>query len=135
MPLKELVSTADIEELLELYGGFHDAFIEHMEYVSPYQIDDQLGFFRRENEEANLLVRFSRQYRAPRFIELHFSDLREIYYRPTQEIILECSIQELDGLLYWAESGPFDPTTLSKRGCNWICASRIRWRSLLDGEA
>lgn len=128
----DIVTNDDIEALLDLYGGFHDSFVECMEYVSPCSIDEELGFFKKPEADADLLVRFSRQFRNPRVVELMFGGLIEINFKPTLDVVRHCSIQRHGERLYWAEAVGFEPSKLPGLGCNWICASRIQWRRIPD---
>lgn len=135
---KEILTQNDIDELLDLYGGFHDACIVSVEYKSGLYVGDERNeyddgsvkfntgtmYFDEPDKCGALLTFHSQWFEKP--LQLYFSGVRKIYLQGRMDNymndIMDASIKFYDGLLphkysmperviVWADGDDFDAET------------------------
>ena len=72
---KEITSQDDMNELFDIYGGFHDSCIVSASYKSGAFVDDERSMHFGSPSERELLLVFHRQW-EPQILEMCFSGLR-----------------------------------------------------------
>lgn len=78
MNWKEIKDQKDIEELFNVYGGFHDSCIVNLYYESGAGVNREKSMYFGGASNRQLCVTFQRQW-DPITIELCFSGLRRLH--------------------------------------------------------
>lgn len=132
MDWKEIHTEKDIEDLLNIFGGFHDGVLREMHLWNDYYVDKDLSMCSG-NRMLNAKVLFQRQLENPSVIEMLFLGIDKINIVSTPlncwYMIFDATLTYRDGLYYWAEAGNWeigDDTVI------WMSAKSIQWRSV-DG--
>ena len=144
---KEILTQNDIDELMDEYGGFHDACIVSLEYKSGlYVYGDRIMHFEAP-EKCGVLVTFHSQWNG-KPLELYFCGVRKIFVQGRMDNytneILDASIKFYDGLLphkygmperviVWADNYDFnaetDASSTKDEPCDtYIIANSLKWR-------
>lgn len=136
---------ADIEKLMQCYGGFHDSCLVGLEYRTGAFVDSGRVMCFGLPEHYMLHMCFHSQWEA-RPLELCFSGVRRFCAAGWQERygcdIFECSLQihtdllpgRDDPLIVWADNGGFSPKALLDRRIldepmtTYVIASSLKWR-------
>lgn len=139
----------DIDYLNEIYGGFHDACITELRYISGAYVDKNLAMGFGESIDRKLFVIFKRQWK-PMKIELLFEGMREMNIAGWQNHyfcdIFDCYLalhQDLikgrdDNLIVWADNAGFNPKEIYERNIlsepltTYIISEKLKWRLLED---
>ncbi len=146
-PWKQVTLQADIGELLDVYGGFHDSCIVSLSYVSGNAVNTQCAMgLDRDTQAVRIL--FHRQW-EPRVLELCFTGPRllhlacpnELYFGEILDVFLACCQDVLpdhpDPVIVWANYDTFDVDTIRRGvydpGDTFLVADRLKWRILEDG--
>lgn len=144
MDWKEINTQKDIDELLGIYGNFHDACITSLHYESGscVTLDKSMHFGRAV--DRNLYVTFQCQW-DPITIELCFSGRRRLHLVGWQDNYLnEISSAHLafhekilpgkpDRLIVWSDTDWFDPQKVSESNVltepadTYIVANHLKW--------
>ena len=139
---KEIKTQEDIEELLDAYGGFHDACLTRAAFQSGTSVDEDLSMCFGNAEEYTLHVTFERQWR-PKTLEMNFIGLRQFHLVGAEDNywpdLFEAYLTFADGLLpgepqrliVWSDV-PFDlkdlHTGIEEPGDTYIIANRLQWK-------
>lgn len=126
----ELNTLIDLENLMTIFGGFHDSCIKELKYISGAFVGSDLCMNPINSIRAVNII-FQRQYKDPMVIEMEFTGLINLTLTPTDENFT-CELHGAsmfinDGKIYWYDSDSIENTVESYNG-TWICANRIRWR-------
>lgn len=132
MEWKGLKTQKDIDELMEVYGGFHDGCLKELNYVSGSYVHDDLSMSPFNSKRAISII-FQRQYNNPRTIEMIFEKVIKLNLVPTDEdydsIIFDAFLGFRDGKIYWADWEGFDINSPNENfDCTWITALNAKWR-------
>lgn len=73
----DVSNQSDIDYLNEIYGGFHDACIVELQYISGADVDENLSMRFGESLDRKLLVIFKRQWK-PMKIKLLFERMHQM---------------------------------------------------------
>jgi len=132
----EVLTSGDIDNLMELYGGFHDSCIKEMSYVSGACVNENDLSMFPINDERTLKVIFQRQER-PVTVELEFSGLIKLNLTPNNEKssceIFESTLVIKDGCFYWGDCGDLNGKFDKYKG-TWICSEKLRWRTVYNEQ-
>jgi hypothetical protein len=135
---QELKDQTDVEELMRVFGSFHDSCLKEIavrnrEYVASGLA---MGF---DNPTAVRFL-FQRQFRNPVAIELQFEDVEDfnwVHFNTQHDtgfsVIYQAVFFWQDSLLYWAEDIDWHLTADDRNDFRWISAKRARWRTVEDG--
>ena len=126
----EIHTEDEIKNLMKLYGGFHDACLKEIRYISGAHVGDNLAM-NPFNNIRTVDVIFQRQYRNPTVIVMRFIGLDVLHLCPQKENYT-CDIHNVmmffkDGLIYWVD-GWVTESQVEEYGGTWICAEKIQWR-------
>ena len=126
----EISTEQELNEFLDLFGGFHDCCLKELRYISGAYVESNLSMYP-VNELRNLYIIFQRQNKNDTVIEMEFSGLVKLNLHPNDENytceILDTSMFFEDGLVYWGDSNWFEVKREQYDG-TWLCAKKAKWR-------
>jgi len=143
----DVKNQSDVDYLMEIYGGFHDACIIELRYVSGTDVDENLSIIFGGSSDSKLFVTFKRQWK-PVKIELLFEGMRQMHIAGWQENysceILDCYLalhNDLkkgrdDNLIVWADNAGFNPkenygrNILAEPSTTYIISEKLKWQLL-----
>jgi hypothetical protein len=132
MSWKELHTSRDLEDLLRLFGNFHDACVREVHVSSGHSVDRSLTMTVDWRTTVHVLIQ--RQFVNPSAIELRFEEvvgLRVNAPSPTCEaILLDAALFLREGVFYWADRS--DWTREMEGDSTWVSARRLYWRDASD---
>ncbi len=138
---------SDIDYLIKIYGGFHDACITELRYMSGADVNENLSMGFGESIDRKLFVIFKRQWK-PIKIELLFQGMRQMNVAGWQNCyfcdIFDCYLalhNDLikgrdDRLIVWADNAGFNPKELYERDSlcepitTYVISEKLKWRLL-----
>ena len=123
----EIKTQADIDDLLELFGHFHDSCIRDI-YISTREfVDEKLAMSFSNTLSASLL--FQRQFRPNSVIELKFEEVEKFNFLPFKEtengVIYDTTLKTENGLFYWADFAGWET---GDDDSIWINGRKLSWR-------
>jgi hypothetical protein len=130
----ETISTNDdILRFMERMCDFHDSCIKEIAYLSGAHVKENLSMYPL-NDRRVLRVVIQRQYEKDSMIEMEFQGLKCLKLFPVDENYT-CEISNAamflkDGNLCWCDSADFSESDFHDDTGTFICASRLRWRSI-----
>lgn len=143
---REVAAPSDIDELLERYGGFHDACIVSLNYVSGTYVDGENAMVFGSDDDFVLNMFFQRQWK-PKELELCFTGVRRFHIAALQDNysddIFEAYLAFHDGILpakyraanrviVWADDVNFCVnevnTQLEEPDGSYVIATGLKWR-------
>lgn len=124
----EIKDQSDIDNLMELYGYFHDSCLRDV-YISTREfIDEKLAMHFDNKLTVSFL--FQRQFKPTSVIELKFEDIGQFNFQPFDEttfsVIYDATLKQTNGLFYWADSAEWE---IGDNDSIWISGKRLFWRS------
>ena len=141
----EVINQSDIYYLKEIYGGFHDACIIELRYVSGADVNESLSMGFGTSLDRKLYVIFKRQWK-PVKIELLFEGMRQMNIAGWQNNYF-CDIYDCylalhndlikgrdDNLIVWADIAGFNPKEIYERNIlsepltTYIISEKLKWR-------
>lgn len=131
----DIETKEDIDRLMSVYGGFHDACITGLRYEAGSHVDDRLTMGWGEDETYRLVLSLQRQWR-PRDMELCFTGVRRMNVSgcDTRFFTMDsCYLSFCDPYIVWADGDEFDPKRLDVNKLSgdmytFIVADHLRWR-------
>jgi hypothetical protein len=128
-----LAEPADIDDLMQRFGNFHDGCIREIHVAKGQYVDQDFRMAFDWQTSARMLVR---QFRNPSAIELRFDGVVGMYVLPPQpnydSIIFDAAFLVRDGIYYWAESSLWKPEEARDSHTTWIAARQVHWRDASD---
>lgn len=128
-----IVSSYDIEKLMNTMCFFHDSCIKEMKYLSGAYVENDLSMYPI-NDQRVLRVIVQRQYKDPSAIEMEFIGLKSLKLAPTDEDytceILDATMIISNDSVYWCDCGGLLEKDCADYEGTVICASRVRWRAM-----
>lgn len=113
----EVETVEQLDELLELVGGFHDGILKELHWVNLAYIGDDLGMRVCQGSCARLVIQ--RQYRNPSAVELHIEGMQH-FDIDARDFVFGSQACEREGFL-----------CLSIETCRFVFA-RLRYRFASD---
>ncbi len=142
----DVLTQKDIDDLLDAYGGFHDACIVSVNFASGMHVDKKMTMHFGDLEQYTLKIVFHSQW-SDYALELHFAGLRRLHLVGIQDNyandIFDASIKFYDNLLpskyqtparviVWADRGDFDVNSidsqLTEPADTYVIAHSLKWR-------
>ncbi|MDE6104227.1 MAG: hypothetical protein K2G38_00875 [Clostridia bacterium] len=142
----EVLSQKDIDDLLDAYGGFHDACIVSLNFVSGMHVDSKNTMHFDGVDKYTLNIVFHSQW-SDYALELQFAGLRRLHLTGVQDNytndIFDASIKFYDNLLpsnyqtpaqviVWADSEDFNvkeiDSQLTEPADTYVIAHSLKWR-------
>jgi hypothetical protein len=134
-----IATQSDAEALLQQFGNFHDACVKEAHVWTGHWVSEDLAMAVDPTTRVRLLIQ--RQFRPLSAIELLFEGVTRFNLAPAPEnyesIIFEARLVVRDGLIYWAETGNWEPDSADRDSYTWIAAAAAKWRDATEwlGEA
>ncbi|WP_207434534.1 hypothetical protein [Sabulibacter ruber] len=124
---KEIITKADIEELLHNYGYFHDSCLRDVHISTREYVDERLAM-HFDNKNVATLV-FQRQFDQNTILELKFEDVCRFSFYPLQPdyngVIYDVTFKKEEDIYYWADEPEWE---IGDEDANWISAKKAYWR-------
>ncbi|GGK89644.1 hypothetical protein ACD591_21160 [Rufibacter glacialis] len=124
---KEIITEADIEELLQNYGNFHDSCLRDIHISTREFVDERLAMHFENKNVATLL--FQRQFDKNTILELKFEDVYRFNFHPFQPdyngVIYDATLKKGADIFYWADEQEWE---IGDEDANWISAKKVYWR-------
>ena len=121
---KEIRSDRDINDLLKIFGRFHDGCIREVYLTTKQQVNDDLSMSFDHVQQATIL--FQRQFKNPSAIELKFVGLLRFNFNPPCDgIIYDCTLKIVDDIFYWADEPDW---ALEDNSITWVSSKKLFWR-------
>ncbi|MGG3526895.1 hypothetical protein COM13_19110 [Bacillus pseudomycoides] len=122
----------NIENLLHLFGGFHDSCLKESYLWTDSCVDENLAIGMSSG--TNVRILFQRQYENPSAIELLFEGVTKFHLTPPPEnhdsIIFGASLLLQNNLFYWADDIGWQPNEVTPYEVSWISAKSVKWRDV-----
>lgn len=120
----------DIDNLLRLFGGFHDSCLKELYLWTDSCVDENLSM--RISPSTNVRILFQRQYENPSAIELLFKGVTQFRVTPKKHdpIIYDASLIFQNNLFYWADDSSWKPDQVTEYEVSWISAKSVKWRDV-----
>lgn len=132
MSWNEMKTKEELDQLLQVFGGFHDSCLKEMYMWTGAYVSEELSMAMSSGTNVRML--FQRQYENPSAIELLFEGVVKINITPSPEnydsIILGASLVQQDGVFYWADDSGWTPDTTFPYEVSWISAKCVKWRDV-----
>ncbi len=126
----ELTTEADIAELMDLFGRFHDGCVREVHFATGHSVGEDLSMSVDWRTTVHMLVQ--REERPFSAIELRFEEVvaMKLNSPPPNyvSIIFRAAFLLLNGVFYWAESDRWSPDSPLPEDVTWISARRACWR-------
>jgi hypothetical protein len=127
----EITNQNDVNDFMNLFGGFHDSCIKEFKYISGAYIDEDLSMYPI-NDKRIFSIIIQRQYSNPSVIEMEYSGLLRLSVNPVDENytceILDATMILKENYVYWYDSVKLSEGELCNYNGVLICALRVRWR-------
>ena len=124
---REVKRQIDIDELLEVYGYFHDSCIRDI-YISTKEFVDEKRAMHFDNKLVASMI-FQRQFKEAPILELKFEDVAHINFKPfsltDRAVIYNVTLKKEDGLFYWADFAEWEK---DDHDAVWISGAKLFWR-------
>ncbi len=132
MEWHEVRAKNDIDELMNVFGYFHDGCLKELKYVSGEFVDQALSM-NPINTKRCLSIIFQRQYHNPSVIEIIFDKIIRLNLAPIFEDytgeILGAYMDFVDGVIYWSDYENIEPSKKDEfNDCTWISSASAKWR-------
>jgi hypothetical protein len=141
----DVKTQADIDYLLDIYGGFHDSCLIELRYVSGADVNEKLSMTLGKSLDSKLFVTFKRQWK-PVKIELLFEGMRKMHIAGWRKDYF-CDIHDCylalhndlikgvdDNLFVWADNASFNPkgnyerNILAEPSTTYIISEKLKWQ-------
>lgn len=127
-------SQTDADNLMDVFGGFHDGCIKEMKYINGEYVSENMGMMPF-NTKRELSVIFQHQSRDPSAIEVVFSKLIRMNLSPRDEqfdgIIFGACIAVNEEDIIWVDDDFVRAENINQalvEDNTWIKAKEVKWR-------
>ena len=132
MTWKDITSVNDANELVDLFGGFHDACIREAHLFTDHYINGDLSMNCPGNLDTSIRFVVQRQFRNTACIELLFGGVTRCNLVPTPDnydsIIYEAKIGIENGEIYWVLDTDRPPSKCKANRDTWVSSKTLKWR-------
>ena len=125
----EIKDQTDIDNLMNLYGNFHDSCLRDVYLSTREYVDNELFMNFSNKLTASLL--FQRQFEQNTVLELKFEDIDQLNFHPFDETtsvsacIFDATLMLTNGLFYWADVANWQ---IGDYDSIWISGKKLFWR-------
>lgn len=126
-------NSTDIENLMDLFGGFHDSCLKELYMWTEAFVDENLSMSMAVNPDTCVRILFQRQDQDPSAIEMLFKEVTNFHIHPRidqDSIIYGAKLLMKNGQLYWAEDQEWQIDQPFLSPISWISAKEIHWRDV-----
>jgi hypothetical protein len=131
-----LASQADLDQLMNVFGGFHDGCIREAHAWTEHFVDTGLSMSCTGDLDTRVRLLVQRQFKAPSAIELLFEQVVTFHLQPSPEnydsIIFGAAMLCRDGTFYWADDADWSPESSKRDESTWIAAKKLSWRDISE---
>lgn len=124
----------DIENFMDLFGGFHDSCLKELYMWTETFVDKEFSMGMSIELDTCVRVLFQRQVPDPSAIELFFKRVTHFHMHPRAEgqdsIIYGAKLLLKEGQFYWAEDEEWDIDQPFSFPISWISAKELYWRDV-----
>ena len=134
-----IATQSDADALLTQFGHFHDGCLREAHVWTGHWVDENLSMAVDPSTSVRFLVQ--RQFRPLSAIELLFEGVARFNLAPApanyDSVIYEARLTVRDSLVYWADTGEWEPESDNRDSHTWVAASTAKWRDASEwlGEA
>jgi len=132
MNWNKIMTKEDIDNLLNLFGGFHDSCLKELYLWTDSCVDEDLSMGMSSG--TNVRILFQRQYENLSAIELVFEGVTQFHLTPPPEsydsIIYDAALILHNGSFYWADDSSWRPDKHLEYEVSWISAKSVMWRDV-----
>ena len=129
-----LTSQADADDLMKLFGGFHDGCLREAHVWVESFVDAGMSMSVASDLDTRIRLLIQRQWKDPSAIELLFESVITFHLQPSPEnydsIIYTAELFLRDGAFYWANVGGWTPESPDRDEATWIAAKKLSWRDV-----
>ena len=123
----EIIDQAGIDELMRMFGNFHDSCIRDI-YLSTQEFVDDKGAMHFENVLTASLL-FQRQFKENGNLELKFEFVDQLNYNPLKDnytnVLYDATLKFHEGLFYWSDDRDWK---IGDNDAIWISGKRLFWQ-------
>ena len=131
-----LTSTADINNLLKVFDGFHDSCLREAHLWTEHWVGSDLRMHCSGELDTRVRLLIQRQFNAPSAIELQFEQVVTFHLQPSprnyDSIILGATMLIDGDTFYWADTGGWSPAAKDRDQATWIASKKVSWRDASD---
>lgn len=134
MNWNKLNDQLDIENFMELFGGFHDSCLKELYMWTGTSVNEKFSMSMSIELDTCVRVLFQRQVPEPSAIELLFKGVSQFHVVPRAEGgasgIFGAKLMFKEGLFYWAEDEEWQLDQPFLHPISWISAKELLWRDV-----
>lgn len=131
-----VTSSADAENLMRVFGRFHDSCIRELHVWGKYFVAPDLTMACPDTPDFSCRLFIQRQAANPAAVELLFtgvSHLSVVASPGYDRIIMEATLLVEDGKLTWSPDNDFDSAKYDFGMSSAIVATKLWWRPIEGG--
>ena len=129
MSWQELQTASDLENLMWMFGNFHDGCVREIHVATGHHVDQNLSMTVDWRTTVHMLIQ--RQFVNPSAIELRFEEVVGLSVSPPSPnsgaVIFDAALLLRDGMFYWADDGRWTPDG-DRDDTTWVAARKLYWR-------
>ncbi len=133
MNWKNVTTEESAKELMNVFGGFHDACIREAHLFSQHFVNDELTMNCTGDLDTSVQIVVHRQFRNPACIELLFEGVTRLNFVPSPDnydsVIYEAKVGLENGEIYWSIDIVKPPSQCKANYDTWICSKSLKWRA------
>lgn len=134
MNWNEIKTQTDADDLMELFGGFHDGCLREAHLWTGHYVAPDLSMSCPDNLDDRIRFLIQRQYRNPAAIELLFEQVTRFNLVPTPEnydtIIFGATLLVRDDAIFWSPDSRWTPDCSERDSYTWMSAKKLSWREV-----
>ena len=134
MEWKEIKTQVDADDLMKIFGDFHDSCIREAHLWTDYWVSHELSMACSGHLDNKIRFLIQRQFDNPSAIELFFEQVTRFNLVPSPEnydsIILSATLLVRDDSVFWSPEGDWSPEEPNRDKSTWVSAKELRWREV-----
>ncbi|MCU7804983.1 MAG: hypothetical protein KZQ96_17480 [Candidatus Thiodiazotropha sp. (ex Lucinoma borealis)] len=132
MAWRKITNEIDADELMDIFGGFHDACIREAHLYTEHYVNNDLSMNCPGNLDTSIRFVVQRQFKDPACIELLFEGVTRFNLVPTSDnydsVIYEARIGIEKEEVYWSVDTNKPPSNCKANRDTWVSAKTLKWR-------
>ena len=134
MNWKEIKTQADADDLMQVFGDFHDGCVREAHFWTDHWVSQDLAMSCTGELDNRIRFLVQRQFKNPSAIELLFEEVTRFNLVPTPEnyytIIFSAALLVRDNTVFWSPDSDWSPDSPHRDDRTWISAKHLRWREV-----